>query len=493
MHLARDGTKLLLLRFLYHVPVKPWYQVSEKPEIVPRSRQGMVLSFCFREFSYHVPDISWYHSADYYRHSSNLFGGSMKTVDQIITDIQIPEALILLLGKSAPRPFFFDIETTGLRSLSCYIYLIGCLTETGDGLRSRQWFAENADEEPEIIRLFCEAIEPDTVLVHYNGNTFDIPFLQERIRLHKMHLSVPKKEETLDLFRHLSHTQKLFGLINRKQPTLEKVVGYDRTDPYDGGTLVAFYSEYVGRCRFDKARSEELLAALLLHNRDDILGLSQLPALLPYYCFPDLPLEDAVQAAKEDTVTFTATLPLRFRNRFERFFRFRTFRHPVGFTRPKRAVKLPSDQVPTAGRSFPFRRIPTAGRWLLLVPTTNRFLPFHWMPPPTTYTPTCCYQDGQCGFWSRFTKWHLTISLRIIRTIIICPSRTKQFTRALQHLSRRSFENPQLARRQGSKKAAVSCRRLPSRSGRRSGSVTRMNYAFLSSATLMRRTSGITS
>lgn len=233
----------------------------------------------------------------------------MKTVDQIITDIQIPEALILLLGKSAPRPFFFDIETTGLRSLSCYIYLIGCLTETGDGLRFRQWFAENADEEPEIIRLFCEAIEPDTVLVHYNGNTFDIPFLQERIRLHKMHLSVPKKEETLDLFRHLSHTQKLFGLINRKQPTLEKVVGYDRTDPYDGGTLVAFYSEYVGRCRFDKARSEELLAALLLHNRDDILGLSQLPALLPYCCFPDLPLEDAVQAAKEDTVTFTATLP----------------------------------------------------------------------------------------------------------------------------------------------------------------------------------------
>lgn len=274
----------------------------------------------------------------------------MKTVDQIITDIQIPEALSLLLGKTMPsdssanslpkeavnpltddtpddapddtsgnapgdapaaprRPLFFDIETTGLRSLSCYIYLIGCLTETGDGLRFRQWFAENADEESEIIRLFCEAIEPDTVLVHYNGNTFDIPFLQERIRLHKMHLSVPKKEETLDLFRHLSHTQKLFGLINRKQPTLEKVVGYDRTDPYDGATLIGFYSEYVGRCRFDKTRAEELLAALLLHNRDDILGLSQLPSLLPYCIFSELPFEDAKQTPQDGIITYTATLP----------------------------------------------------------------------------------------------------------------------------------------------------------------------------------------
>ena len=265
----------------------------------------------------------------------------MKTVDQIITDIQIPEALSLLLGKSSNllespcdketgetpfsepartprRPLFFDIETTGLRSLSCYIYLIGCLTEAGDGLRFRQWFAENADEEPEIIRLFCEAIEPDTVLVHYNGNTFDIPFLQERIRLHKMPLSVPKKEETLDLFRHLSRAQKLFELINRKQPTLEKVVGYDRTDPYDGGTLVAFYSEYVGRCRFDRARADELLATLLLHNRDDILGLSQLPALLPYCCFADLPFEDAGQATDEGTVTFTATLPFSFPKPFRK-------------------------------------------------------------------------------------------------------------------------------------------------------------------------------
>ena len=234
----------------------------------------------------------------------------MKAVDEIITDIRIPEALSLLSGETAARrPLFFDIETTGLNALACYIYLIGCLTETPDGLRFRQWFAENADEEPEIIRCFLETVENDTVLVHYNGNTFDIPFLKERVRHHRMPLSVPNKEETLDLYRHLSRSQKLLGLPNRKQPSLEKAVGYNRTDPYDGGTLIAFYSEYVGRCRFDRARAEELLASLLLHNRDDILGLSQIPALLPYCIFSDLPLTDAKQSVTDGTVTYTATLP----------------------------------------------------------------------------------------------------------------------------------------------------------------------------------------
>ncbi|MBO4669283.1 MAG: ribonuclease H-like domain-containing protein [Lachnospiraceae bacterium] len=234
----------------------------------------------------------------------------MKAVDEIITDIRIPEALSLLSRETAARrPLFFDIETTGLNALACYIYLIGCLIETPDGLRFRQWFAENADEEPEIIRCFLETVENDTVLVHYNGNTFDIPFLKERVRHHRMPLSVPNKEETLDLYRHLSRSQKLLGLPNRKQPSLEKAVGYNRTDPYDGCTLIAFYSEYVGRCRFDKARAEELLASLLLHNRDDILGLSQIPALLPYCIFSDLPLTDARQSVTDGTVTYTATLP----------------------------------------------------------------------------------------------------------------------------------------------------------------------------------------
>ena len=233
----------------------------------------------------------------------------MKLIDRIITDLRIPEALSVLLNGEPRRPLFFDIETTGLQPAGCYIYLIGCLTETPEGLRFRQWFAENADEEPALLTAFCESIGADNILVHYNGSTFDIPFLNARIRYHKLPLTIPKKEDTLDLYRHLAPCKKLFGLENRRQPTLEKVAGYNRTDPYDGGTLIPYYTEYVARCRFDGDRAAELLDSLLLHNSDDILGLSQLSSLLPYCMIAELPFTELRQEDADGAFTITAALP----------------------------------------------------------------------------------------------------------------------------------------------------------------------------------------
>ena len=242
----------------------------------------------------------------------------MKLNDRIITDLCIPEALSALLLPSGRRPLFFDIETTGLQPAGCYVYLIGCLTETAEGLRFRQWFAENADEEPALLSGFCEAVSPDTVLVHYNGNTFDIPFLNARIRHHKLPLTLPEKEDTVDLYRSLTPCKKLFSLEDRRQPTLEKKAGYHRTDTFSGGTLIPYYTEYVGRCRFDSERAGELLEILLLHNSDDILGLSQLPFLLPYCMLTELPFTEMAQEERNGIYTVSATLPYSLPGPFRR-------------------------------------------------------------------------------------------------------------------------------------------------------------------------------
>ena len=243
----------------------------------------------------------------------------MKIIDRILPDFEIPAALGCLADAegcgsvmSGRRPFFFDIETTGLSPVSCYIYLIGCLTETPEGVRFRQWFAENADEEPAVLTAFCRALTDEHVLVHYNGSTFDIPFVTARLHRHKLPYTIPEKEQTVDLYRRLSPCKALFGLVNRKQPSLEVPAGFDRTDPYDGGTLVSFYSEYVARCRFDTARAEELSDALLLHNHDDILGLAKLPSLLPYCLFGSVPFTEVSTEEKDGCVTFAATLPYAF-------------------------------------------------------------------------------------------------------------------------------------------------------------------------------------
>lgn len=231
----------------------------------------------------------------------------MKTAEELRTDLSVSPALRRLTG--GKTPFFFDIETTGLSSLAGYIYLIGCLEETPDGWLFRQWFAENADEEVLVLRAFSDALRPEHVMIDYNGTTFDLPFLRDRYRFHKLPCPLPDKSETVDLYRHLSPVKGLFGNANRKQPTLEITAGYRRTDPYDGGTLIAFYSEYVARYRFDLPRAEELLGSLLLHNRDDIFGLSSLASLLPYCVLGELPLCGAVQEADGEGVTFAATIP----------------------------------------------------------------------------------------------------------------------------------------------------------------------------------------
>lgn len=201
----------------------------------------------------------------------------MKYFEEIVATPELPEELSVLCDGRAPM--FFDIETTGLSPARSYVYLIGSLAPCKEHWLLRQWFSESPEEEASVLESFAHTITTEHRLVHYNGATFDLPFLAHRMSHHGLSCSVPDKADTLDLMRHLAGYKKWYGLSNRKQRTLEPLAGYERQDPYDGGTLIAFYAEYVGKARFDARRAEELLADLLRHNREDLLGLASLPRL----------------------------------------------------------------------------------------------------------------------------------------------------------------------------------------------------------------------
>lgn len=202
----------------------------------------------------------------------------MKYFEEIVIVPELPEELSVLCDGRASM--FFDIETTGLSPARSYVYLIGSLAPCKEHWLLRQWFSESPEEEASVLEAFAHTITTEHRLVHYNGSTFDLPFLAHRMSHYGLSCSVPDKEDTLDLMRHLAGYKKWYGLSNRKQRTLEPLAGYERQDPYDGGTLIAFYAEYVGKARFDVRRAEELLADLLRHNREDLLGLATLPRLL---------------------------------------------------------------------------------------------------------------------------------------------------------------------------------------------------------------------
>ena len=70
--------------------------------------------------------------------------------------------------------FIFDIETTGLNPKFCKIILIGILYNCQDKTIIKQFFAENEDDEKELLTAFVEEIKRFKRHVTYNGLAFDI-------------------------------------------------------------------------------------------------------------------------------------------------------------------------------------------------------------------------------------------------------------------------------------------------------------------------------
>lgn len=233
-----------------------------------------------------------------------LCGSSFNTSGQSLT----PQDLL-----------FFDIETTGLSPDSSFLYLIGCLYLDGDEVVHTQFFSEGIADEAELIEAYDDILVSHRVLAHFNGQTFDIPYInRKRARLG---LSDPCEiipadsgaytadaiydEHTVfsfDIFKVLRGYKKFLGLASMSQKSLESYCGLDREDIYDGGQLIEVYGRYIATKKLEDLRSKSstlqfpegcdsasLLKTLLLHNYEDVLGMLEvcrmlnLPAFLRKY------------------------------------------------------------------------------------------------------------------------------------------------------------------------------------------------------------------
>ena len=173
---------------------------------------------------------------------------------------------------------FFDIETTGFSRDKCFIYLIGCMYYVGDTLMYTQWLAETKNDEANVLMAFHKFMQPFRTIIHFNGNTFDIPFVKtrgEKIRLDFDFTSM----NSIDIYKPVSRLQHLFGLENTRQKSFESLLGIKRKDPFTGGELVEVYFEYL------RTKDGKLLLPLLLHNKEDVWNMGKLLSLLS---LPDL-------------------------------------------------------------------------------------------------------------------------------------------------------------------------------------------------------------
>ena len=173
---------------------------------------------------------------------------------------------------------FFDIETTGFSGDYANLYLIGCTYWENGSWNLIQWFADTRESEPELLDSFFAFLENYKILIHFNGDGFDIPFLLKRCKKHKMSYDF-SAVQSIDIYKKIKPCRKLLGLDSLKQKAIEQFLGISRKDRYSGGELIEVYQQYLS------TGDQGLYELLILHNEDDLKGM---PAILPILSYPDL-------------------------------------------------------------------------------------------------------------------------------------------------------------------------------------------------------------
>ncbi|MBS6195620.1 MAG: ribonuclease H-like domain-containing protein [Clostridiales bacterium] len=187
--------------------------------------------------------------------------------------ITVPENILKQENISPESCLFFDIETTGLSWRRSHLYLLGAVFFDGCRWVHRQWFCQKPGEEKDVLLAFSHLLNEKKVLIHFNGNTFDVPYLMHKYTFYQLKQSWEHLTH-LDLYKKLLPYKKLMGLEHMRQKDLEVYAGLHRKDPFTGAELIACYQEYL------KSADERLLKALLLHNQEDVEGMIHLLPLL---------------------------------------------------------------------------------------------------------------------------------------------------------------------------------------------------------------------
>ncbi|MCR5625593.1 MAG: ribonuclease H-like domain-containing protein [Lachnospiraceae bacterium] len=180
----------------------------------------------------------------------------------------------------SPFCAFFDIETTGLSPKTSSIYMIGVVKKEDDKYKIIQFFAEEEKEEPEVIKRFFEELEGIKMLYHYNGQTFDIPYVKSICDIYG--IALPENvqrlfdEENIDFVKMVRPLKKMLSMKSGKQKDVERWLGLDRDDEYSGGDLIPVYKHFL------KTKDEEDKRLLLLHNYCDLEGMLYVAAIQNY-------------------------------------------------------------------------------------------------------------------------------------------------------------------------------------------------------------------
>ncbi len=205
-----------------------------------------------------------------------------------LTDI--PNTIEENLPTSPDQILLLDIETTGFHADRSDLYLIGCGYYENGSWKISQFFAESSKDQQELLKAFSDIACKKTLLIHYNGNRFDVPYLKRKYE--SFGLKDPLDRLTgFDVYKRLNLYSGFLKLSDMKLRTVMGFMGIEREDA-GGGELVRVYGDYL----IDRRESQ--LDELLSHNLQDLSGLLKIMPLLSVSDLFDKPVR-AVKARIE--------------------------------------------------------------------------------------------------------------------------------------------------------------------------------------------------
>ncbi len=164
----------------------------------------------------------------------------------------------------------FDTETTGLAGgTGTRAFMIGAADWHGDALRVRQLYMTTMAAETAMLREFATWIHGDTVLVSYNGKSYDAPLLATRYRLARMANPLAGLPH-VDLLHPMRRRYRQVWENCRMQTAERRLLRIVREDDLPGSEAPRAWLTYLrGGASTDLVRVAE-------HNLQDVRSLSGL-------------------------------------------------------------------------------------------------------------------------------------------------------------------------------------------------------------------------
>jgi uncharacterized protein YprB with RNaseH-like and TPR domain len=213
------------------------------------------------------------------RYESDRFHGSRRVGDCDVADgdtLKLLDPTLRPADGAGSRTLFVDLETTGLSGgAGTVAFLVGCGWFDLGAFQVRQFLLTSYASERALLCAVAECFGATSLLVTYNGKTFDVPVMETRWLFHRMPLPL----ESVRHFDMLHPARRLWRTREGTAPdgteggcrlgTLERVLfGVNRVGDIPGMDIPARYF------RFLRSGDALPLEPVLEHNRLDLMSLA---------------------------------------------------------------------------------------------------------------------------------------------------------------------------------------------------------------------------